>query len=90
MSFFNRWGIGSTVVVELLILLALAFAVVRYVEWSSDAAMTEFMSAIESSAYGSDHSHEASTPIQSPKGRTACALGKGSRPLNASNSDAAP
>ena len=47
MSFFNRWGIGSTVVVELLVLLALAFAVVRYVEWSSDAAMTEFMSAIE-------------------------------------------
>ena len=47
MSFFNRWGIGSTVVVELLVLLALAFAVVRYVEWSSDAAMTEFMSAID-------------------------------------------
>ena len=47
MSLFNRWGIGSTVVVELLVLLALAFAVVRYVEWSSDAAMTEFMSAIE-------------------------------------------
>ena len=83
MSFFNRWGIGSTVVVELLILLALAFAVVRYVEWSSDAAMTEFMSAIESLAYGSDHSHEASTPIPSPKGRTTCA-GKGAQPLAAS------
>ena len=88
MSLFNRWGIGSTVVVELLVLLALAFAVVRYVEWSSNAAMTEFMSAIESSASGSDHSNEASTPIQSPKGRTACALRKGSRPFVVLNSDA--
>jgi hypothetical protein len=88
MSLFNRWGIGSTVVVELLVLLALAFAVVRYVEWSSDAAMTEFMSAIDSSAYGSDRSHEASTPILSPKERTACALRKGARPLVVLNSDA--
>jgi hypothetical protein len=88
MSLFNRGGIVSTVVVELLFLLALAFAVVRYVEWSSDAAMTEFMSAIESSAYGSDRLHEASTPIQSPKGRTACALRKGARPLVVLNSDA--
>ena len=80
MSFFNRWGIGSTVVVELLVLLALAFAVVRYVEWSSDAAMTEFMSVLESSAYGSDRSNEASTRSV-PKGANVCALRKGSRPF---------
>jgi hypothetical protein len=35
------------VVVELLVLVALAFAVVRYVEWSSDAAQAEFMSATQ-------------------------------------------
>ena len=46
-----RWrGIATTVVVELFILLALAFAVVRYLEWSSDAAVAEFMSAAEPSA----------------------------------------
>ena len=39
-SQFGWRGIGGTVVVELLILLALAFAVVGYVEWSSDAAVT--------------------------------------------------
>ena len=72
MPLFNsriHWrGIGTTVVVELLVLLALAFAVVRYVEWSSDAAQAEFMSATKSSA--SDRNH--STPIQSLKGRTGC------------------
>jgi hypothetical protein len=49
MPLFNRqihWrGMGTTVVVEILVLLPLGFAVVRYVEWSSDAAQAEFMSA---------------------------------------------
>jgi hypothetical protein len=41
-----RWPrIATTVVVEVFILLALGFAIVRYVEWSSDAAVAEFMSA---------------------------------------------
>ena len=53
MPLFNsqiHWrGIGTTVVVELLVLLALAFGVVSYVEWSSNAAVTEFVSAPKSS-----------------------------------------
>jgi hypothetical protein len=68
MLLFNshiHWrGIGDTVVVELLVLLALAFAVVRYVEWSSDAAQAEFMSA--------NHSGEFSIATQPLKGRTGC------------------
>ena len=59
MPLFNSqigWsGIGTTVVVELLILLALAFAVVGYVEWSSDAAVAEFLSATKSSASDPNH-----------------------------------
>ena len=43
MPLFNsqiHWrGIGTTVVVELLVF---AFGVVSYVEWSSNAAVTEF------------------------------------------------
>jgi hypothetical protein len=40
-----RWrGIAATAMVELLVLFALAFAVVRYVEWSSAANFAEFMS----------------------------------------------
>ena len=49
-SQFGWRGIGATTVVELLILFILAFAVVGYVEWSSDAAVTEFMRATELSA----------------------------------------
>jgi len=40
-----RWrGIATTAMVELLVLFVFAFAVVRYVEWSSDANQAEFMS----------------------------------------------
>ena len=49
-SQIRRREIATTVVVEVFILLALGFAVVRYVEWSSDAAVAEFMSAAEPSA----------------------------------------
>jgi hypothetical protein len=76
MPLFNRqsrWrGIANTVVVELLILLALAFAAVRYVEWSSDAAVAEFMSAAKPMASDRNHSGESSTPIQLRKGRPGC------------------
>jgi len=52
-----RWrGIATTVVVELLVLLALTFAVVRYVEWSSDTAQAEFMSATKPSASDPNYS----------------------------------
>ena len=64
--------IGTTVVVELFVLLALAFAVVRYVEWSSDAAQAEFMSATKPSASDPNHSGEFSTASQPLKGRTGC------------------
>jgi hypothetical protein len=68
-----RWrGIAATVVVELLVLLALAFAVVSYVEWSSDAALAEFMSATEPSASDTNHSGKFSTPIHPAKARADC------------------
>ena len=47
-------------VVELLILLALAFAAVGYAEWSSDAAVAEFLSATKSPASDPNHSNEFS------------------------------
>jgi hypothetical protein len=46
----SRREIATTVVVEIFILLAPAFAVVRYVEWLSDADVAEFMSAAKPSA----------------------------------------
>jgi hypothetical protein len=75
-----RWqGIGSTVAVVLLTLLALTFAVGSYVEWSSNAAVAEFMSATGPSASDPNHSDESRAQIQSLKGRTGCPQGK--RPL---------
>ena len=82
MPLFNsqiHWqGIGTTVAVVLFALLVLAFAVVSYVEWSSNASVAEFMSATEASA--SDPTIPTiPAPIQSLKGRTGCPQGK--RPL---------
>jgi hypothetical protein len=69
----TRWlGTATTVVVELIVLLALAFAVVRYVEWSSDAAQAGFMSATKPSASDPNHTAEFSTPIPPLKGRSGC------------------
>ena len=68
-----RWrGIATTVVVELLVLLALTFAVVRYVEWSSDTAQAEFMSATKPSASDSNYSREFSAPVRALKVRADC------------------
>ena len=79
MPLFNKidWrGIGRTVVVELLVLFALGFAVVRYVEWSSDVAYAEFMNATKPSASEPNHSGEFSTATRPVKVRSACP-GKG-------------
>jgi hypothetical protein len=84
MPLFNsqiHWrGIGTTVAVVPLTLLVFAFAVVSYLEWSSNAAVAEFMSASEASASDPNHSNESPAPIQSLKGRTGCPQGKRSLP----------
>jgi len=63
-----RWrGIAVTAMVELLVLFALAFAVVRYVEWSSAVNLAEFMSATNPSSVA-NHSGEFSIRAQGPQG----------------------
>lgn len=67
-----QWqGFGTTVVVELLTLLTLAFVVVTYLEWSSNKAVTEFMSASDP-----NQSARSSAPVQPDNGRTGCPKGK--------------
>ena len=73
-------GIGTTVAVVLLTLLALTFAGVSYVEWSSNAAVAEFMSATGPSASDPNHSDESPASIHSRNGRTGCPQGKRSLP----------
>jgi hypothetical protein len=66
------WGAAATGLVELLVLLALGIAVVRYLEWSSGVVQAEFMSATKSSVSDPNPSGEFSTSVQARKGRTAC------------------
>jgi hypothetical protein len=73
-------GIGTTVAGVLFTLLAVAFAVVSYVEWSSNSVVAEFMSATEPSASDPSHFNESPAPIQSLKGQTGCPQGKRSPP----------
>jgi len=52
-------GIIRTLLVQILVLLALGFAVVRYLEWSSDVNQAEFTSATNPSAPDPNHSGAA-------------------------------
>jgi hypothetical protein len=84
MPLFNRqihWrGLGGTVAVELLVLLALVLAVAVYVQWSSDTAVAEFMRVTQLSVSDPSGSRESAAQIQSAKGRTGCPVGKRSLP----------
>ncbi|MCP1831567.1 MULTISPECIES: hypothetical protein [Bradyrhizobium] len=73
MPFFKSQSWSATAaasVVSIVIVAAVAFAVVGYVEWSSDVNLTHFMG--ETAA-------DASTPSLPPKGRTGCE--QGNKPL---------
>ena len=79
MPLFNSQAIGTPVLVAFLAVVAIAvtvvaiaFAIERYVEWSSEAAMAEFMIATSAS----DHSNESSTAVQFHNRRTGCPVGK--------------
>ena len=72
MPLFNGQAIGTPVLVAFLTVVAIAFVIERYVEWSSEAAMAEFMIATSAS----DHSNESSTAFQFHNRRTGCPVGK--------------
>ena len=63
----NWSGIVATLLVQVLVLVALSVAAVYYVNWSSEAALAEFLGALKPSV--SDHSRQ----IHPVKGRTPCA-----------------
>ena len=66
MPLFDSRGKVTTVGVALPIVVALAFAVTGYVEWSSDTALAEFMGAAKASASNQSNA----------KGKTGCPVGK--------------
>jgi hypothetical protein len=69
---FDWQGIVRTLLVEILVLLALAGAFVGYLNWSSEVNVTEFMAASKTSVVDSNHRPQFSIPVQAVKGRTSC------------------
>ncbi|MCC8949695.1 hypothetical protein H8A97_32535 [Bradyrhizobium sp. Arg62] len=66
----DSWsGTATASVLGILIVVALVFALARYLEWSSDTNVTEFISRTEAAA-------AASTPIVPLNRRTACEHGR--------------
>jgi hypothetical protein len=65
-------GILRTLLIQVLVLIALAGAVIRYLNWSSDAAWAEFISAGKSSVSDPGPHPQSSTPAQTVKGQKPC------------------
>jgi hypothetical protein len=58
--------------IQFAVLLAVSGAVIFYLDWSSDAALAEFIAATKSPAFGSNHPWQPPTAIQPVKGKTTC------------------
>ena len=67
----RQLGTVAMVLLQLLVLFAIGAAVIRYLEWSSDAARAEFTRAIEA-ASDPLQSSEPSIPSQVATKRTGC------------------
>lgn len=69
----NYWsGTAGILAIQLAILFALAVAAIVYLDWSSKAALAEFMAVDKPSASDLSHPPQA-VPLQQAKSRTACA-----------------
>jgi hypothetical protein len=68
----NWLRIVRTLLVQVLVLLALSAAFIRYVDWSSERALAEFLSGGKSSAAGPGHQPPSAAPVQNVKGKGPC------------------
>jgi flagellar basal body-associated protein FliL len=59
--------------VQVLVLVTLAGAVAWYVNWSSEAAWQEFLSANNPPVSSPDHQPQSQAPVQAVKAKAACA-----------------
>ncbi len=65
-------GILRILLAQVLVLLALSAAFIRYLEWSSDQAWAEFSRAGTLSAPMTNHQPHPATPVQPVKDKTVC------------------
>ena len=69
----NYWSeTAGILAIQLAVLFALAVAAIVYLDWSSNAAMAEFMAIGKPSASDLSRLPQRSTPLQQVKGRNAC------------------
>jgi len=69
----DRLGIVRILLVQVMVLLALAGAVVRYVNWSSEVAWQEFLSTNRPALAGASSPPAPQPPVQTVKHKAACA-----------------
>ena len=65
-------GIVRTLLVQVLVLLALSGAVIGYLQWSSDAAWSDFIAASKASALEPKPQQHSAVPVQAVKGQAIC------------------
>ena len=69
----DRLGIVRILLVQVMVLLALAGAAVRWVNWSSEVAWQEFLSANRPALAGASRQPPLQAPVQAVKAKAACA-----------------
>ena len=72
-SGINWLAVARTLLFQVIVLLALAGAFVGYVNWSSDVAFEEFVTATTPAPQDSKFHLQAATPVHAVKGQAACA-----------------
>jgi hypothetical protein len=65
-------GITKILSIQLAVLFALSVAAIAYLNWSSKAAVTEFMATGKPSVSEPGRLPQSSVPLQQVKSRTAC------------------
>ena len=65
-------GIARTLLMQVLVLLALAGAFIGYVNWSSEQALWEFIDASEPSLPDSQRASKSAASVQVVKGQAFC------------------
>ena len=64
--------IARIMAIQALVLVALAGAVVWYVNWSSETAWQEFIGADKPPVSGPNHQPQSQAPLQTVKGKAPC------------------
>ena len=66
-------GIAGILAIHLAVLFAVSVAALAYLNWSSNAALAEFIAKDKPSASEPGHLLQSSFPVQQVKSKTACA-----------------